>query len=180
MELEKYGIEDVHNIIEWHENRRIEALRQLKNIELNKEWYFLTINPRPDIKLSEFVKTIRKALLKKWITYYIFVIEQRGENEEELGKGFHTHIIFNKGIKHCKVVLEMSNTFKKLCDTSNYHLFNLKNIGDLEKQRKIEYITGTKADPAKHLKQQMDIIFRKKENLKSYYISEDAPEENLY
>jgi hypothetical protein len=176
MEFEKYGIEEVHKIFEWHEMKRIEKLKELKNIEINKEWYFLTINPRPEITLKEFMKTIQKAVLKRWITYYIFVIEQRGENEEELGKGFHTHIIFNKGIKHCKVVLEMSNTFKKMCDTSNFHLFNLKNIGDLEKQRKIEYITGTKADEAKHLKQQMDIIFRKKENLKSYYISEETLE----
>jgi hypothetical protein len=164
----------VGEIFAWHEQRRIDKLRGLKNIELNKEWYFLTINPRPDITLQEFMKTIQKAVLKRWITYYIFVIEQRGENEEELGKGFHTHIIFNKGIKHCKVVLEMANTFKKMCDTSNYHLFNLKNIGDEEKKRKIEYITGCKKDEQKHLKQQMDIIFRKRENLKSYYILEDA------
>lgn len=174
MEIDLNHIE-VGKLFAWHEERKIEKLRSLKNIELNKEWYFLTINPRPDIKLQEFMKTIQKALSKVWITYYIFVIEQRGESEAELGKGFHTHIIFNKGIKHCKVVQEMANTFKKMCDTSNYHLFNLKNIGDEEKKRKIEYITGSKKDEEKHLKQQMDIIFRKKENLKSYYIlGEDA------
>ena len=159
-------------IIKWHENRIIERLRAIKNIEINKEWYFLTVNPAPDITLKEFMKTIQKAVSKKWLKYCIYVIEQRGEKEEELGKGFHTHIIFNKGCKHCKVVQEMSNTFKKMCDVSNYHLFNLKSIGDQEKIRKIEYITGIKADEAKHLKQQMDIIFRKRENLKSYYLIE--------
>lgn len=166
---------EVAELFQKHEDRKIAKLRELKNIEINKEWYFLTVNPKPDITLKEFMKTIQKALVKKWITYYIFVIEQRGETENELGKGFHTHIIFNKGIKHCKIVKEMSNTFKNMCDVSNFHLFNIKNIGDEEKARKIEYITGTKADDAKHLKQQMDIIFRKKENLKSYYIIEDAP-----
>jgi hypothetical protein len=168
-------MEECYKIYLWHLDRRIEKLGKLRNVELNKEWYFLTINPRPDITLKEFMKTILKAMTKVWIKYYIFVIEQRGENEDELGKGFHTHIIFNKGIKHCKVVTEMANTFKKMCDTSNFHLFNLKNIGDEEKIRKIEYITGTKKDEVKHLKQQMDIIYRKKENLKSYYILEDAP-----
>lgn len=128
----------IAEIMEWHENRRIEKLKQLhKNkIEIEKEWYFLTVNPKPDITLTEFMKTIDKALRKKWITYFIMVIEQRGECEEELGKGFHTHIIFNKGIKHCKVITEMSNTFKKMCDTSNYHLFNLKSIGEEEKKEK--------------------------------------------
>lgn len=165
----------ISEIFQWHEERRIEKLRQLHNshIELKKEWYFLTVNPKPDITLTEFMKTIEKALSKKWLNYYIMVIEQRGENEQELGKGFHTHIIFNKGIKHCKVVTEMSNTFKKMCDTSNYHLFNLKSIGEEEKKRKVEYILGTKADDAKHLKQQMDIIFRQRNKLKSYYILED-------
>ncbi len=174
MESSIFITDEQYEIMQWHEQRRIDKLKELKNIEINKEWYFLTVNPAPDITLKDFMKTIQKALLKKWITYYIFVIEQRGENEEELGKGFHTHIIFNKGIKHCKVVTEMGNTFKKMCDISNFHLFNLKNIGEEEKKRKIEYITGTKADDAKHLKQQMDIIFRKKENLKSYYILEDG------
>lgn len=164
----------IREITIWHEERRLEKLRQLhKNkIEIEKEWYFLTVNPKPDITLIEFMKTIEKALKKKWINYYIMVIEQRGECEAELGKGFHTHIIFNKGCKHCKVITEMSNTFKKMCDTSNYHLFNLKSIGEEEKKRKIEYITGVKADVEKHLKQQMDIIFRERNKLKSYYIIE--------
>jgi len=175
MELAIYGNDEIHTIFEWHEERRIEKLRQLHtlNIEVKKEWYFLTINPRPDITLTEFMKTIVKALKKRWINYYIMVIEQRGETEEELGKGFHTHIIFNKGIKHCKVIKEMSNTFKKMCDTSNYHLFNIKSIGEEEKKRKIEYILGEKADDGKHLKQQMDKIFRERNKLKSYYISEE-------
>lgn len=166
---------EIAELFMWHEHRRIEALRVLhkSHIELSKEWYFLTVNPRPDIQLRDFIKAINKSLSKKWITYFIFVIEQRGECEAEIGKGFHTHIIFNKGIKHCKVVQEMSNTFKKMCDVSNFHLFNLKSIGEEEKKRKIEYILGVKADDDKHLKQSMDIIFRKKENLKSYYSIED-------
>jgi len=166
---------EIVRIQEWHEERRVEKLRQLhkSHIELKKEWYFLTVNPKPDITLTEFMKTIDKALKKRWINYYIMVIEQRGESEAELGKGFHTHIIFNKGIKHCKVITEMSNTFKKMCDTSNYHLFNLKSIGEEEKKRKVEYILGEKADVEKHLKQQMDIIFRERNKLKSYYILEE-------
>jgi len=167
---------EIAEIFRWHENRRIEQMRETTEKykqELTKEWYFLTINPAPDKKLPDFIKAINKALSKKWITYYIYVIEQRGESEAELGKGFHTHIIFNKGIKNCKVIKEMANSFRHMCDTSNFHLFNLKNIGDEEKRRKIEYITGMKADEEKHLKQQMDIIFRQREKLKSYYTTEE-------
>jgi len=153
------------------EQRKINQLRELqkKRIEIEKPYYFLTVNPNEKIILKDFIKVIDKAMAKKWIDYYIYVLEQRGENEEEIGKGFHTHIIFNKGIKHCKVVTEMSNSFKKMCDVSNFHFFNLKAIGEEEKKRKIEYITGIKADDAKHLKQEMDVIWRKKENLIKYY-----------
>lgn len=169
------SMREIANIQDWHEERKINKLRELNTlkIEVDKKWYFLTINPRPTITLEDFMKTIRKALSKKWITYFIFVIEQRGETEEELGKGIHTHIIFNKGIKHCKVIKEMGNSFKNMCDISNYHLFNISNIGDEEKKRKIEYILGTKADCEKHKKQQMDIIFREKLKLKSHYIIEE-------
>lgn len=156
---------------------QIEKLKELlnKKIELEQNYYFLTINPdTTKTTLEIFLKTIEKAMSKKWITEYIYVIEQRGETLEELGKGYHTHIIFNKGKKHSHIIREMSNSFKKMCDTSNYHLFNLKRIGDEERKRKIEYITGTKADDNKHLKQSMDKIFREKEKLKSYYILENA------
>ena len=173
MELSIYGQDEIYQIIEWHEQRRIDKLlKKSKQTDLIKEWYFLTINPAPNINLTDFHKTIEKAVSKVWITTYLYVIEQRGENIEELGKGFHTHIIFNKGIKHCKVISEMKNTFKNMCDCSRDQLFNLKNIGEEEKTRKIEYITGIKKDDAKHLKQEMDIIFRKENKLKSYYILE--------
>lgn len=159
------------------EIKKIEKLKELhkSKIELSQNFYFLTINPDTSkVSLQTFLKTIEKAISKKWITYYIYVIEQRGETLEEAGKGYHTHIIFNKGKKHSEVIREMSNSFKKMCDVSNYHLFNLKRIGDEEKNRKIEYITGQKADEEKHLKQSIDKIFREKEKLKSYYILEDG------
>lgn len=164
---------EIAELFKWHENRRIEALRVLhkSHIETDKPYYFLTVNPRPDIKLEVFLKTIRKAISKKWITYYLMVIEQRGETEEDI-HGFHTHIIFNKGTKHCKVVSEMRNAFQHMCDCKKFELFNLVSIGEDEKARKIEYTIGDKADPVKRRKQLIDIIFRKKNKLKSYYTIE--------
>jgi hypothetical protein len=63
-----------------------------------------------------FLKAIQKAMSKKGITYYEYVIEQRGKTEEELGKGFHTHFVFNNGIKFCKAVSELQNSFEKKLD----------------------------------------------------------------
>lgn len=135
----------------------------------DKDYYFLTINPRPDIDVQLFLKTILKALSKRWITYYEFVLEQRSDTEDF--HGVHTHIIFNKGIKHCKVVLEMKNSFKHMCDCSDFHYFNLKNIDNDEMIRKTSYILDRKADPEKWPKQDMDILFRAKHNLQKSYKS---------
>lgn len=138
----------------------------------DKKYYFLTINPPPNIDLRVFLKAIQKALSKKWITYYEYVIEQRGETLEELGKGFHTHIIFNNGIKHCKVVSEMTNSFKKILDFGSPYIgnwFKLKNIDEDEMKRKTSYILDRKSEPEKWLKQDMDIIFREKFGLQKSY-----------
>jgi len=148
---------------------------KMGNIPKEGNYYFLTVNPDTSkITLPVFLKTIQKALSKRWISYYEYVIEQRGETEEELGKGYHTHIIFNKGIKHCKVVLEMQNSFKKILDFESPYIrnwFNLKNIDDDEKERKTSYILDRKADPEKWKKQDMDIIFRQKNGLQKSYKS---------
>jgi len=157
-----------------HELLRIQRLRELqsKKLDIDKQYYFLTVNPKPTIGLRDFIKTVEKALSKKWLNYCIYVYEQRGECEAELGKGFHTHIIFKKNLSHTHTLREMKNSFKNMCDTDNYHVYNIKNIGEEEKLRKIQYILDKKADNNKHLKQDMDIIWRQKEKLKSHYIIE--------
>ena len=141
----------------------------------DKSHYFLTINPdTTKVSLAVFLKAIHKAMSKKWITEYEWVIEQRGECEAEVGKGYHTHIIFNKGIKHSKVVLEMTNSFKHIVDMEHEMIlkwFNLKSIDAEEKVRKTGYILDRKADPAKWLKQDMDIIFRQNHGLQKSYKS---------
>jgi len=72
---------------------------------------------------------------------------------------------------------ELKNTANTVCDTTKDNFFNVQWMGEAEKDRKIVYITGRKADPAKWAKQDMDILFREREKLKSYYgvgIKKDA------
>jgi len=153
------------------DNERYSHLKHIEEIKNKSKYIFLTVNPNSHITFNEFCRVIDKMMSKTWITNYLYVYEQRGEDVETLGKGFHFHAIIekpsNKSYQH--MVRELSSSCNKVCDTSNYHFFNLKNITDEEKDRKIQYITGVKADEAKHLKQSMDIIFRQKNNLLSYY-----------
>jgi len=156
---------------ERRDKERYSYIIKQEEIKNKTKYIFLTINPNAQITLLEFIKTIEKMMTKSWITNYLYVIEQRGETLEELGKGFHFHLILEKpqAKSYQHMIRELSNTANKVCDTSNFHFFNIKNISEEEKERKIQYITGTKADAAKHKKQEMDIIFRKNNNLLSYY-----------
>lgn len=153
------------------EEERYAFLKKKNEIDNNSKYIFITINPNDRITLLEFINKMNKMMSKKWITNYLFVYEQRGENLSELGKGFHFHLILEKPKtkKYCEMLRELSNSANTVCDTSNYHFFNVKSISEEEKDRKIVYITGAKADESKHLKQSMDIVWREKNKLKSFY-----------
>jgi len=150
---------------------RYAHLKKQQEISENSKYIFITINPNSQITLLDFINKMTKMMSKKWITNYLYVYEQRGETEAELGKGFHFHCILEKPKTkaYAHMIRELSNSANSVCDTSNFHFFNIKSISEEECQRKIIYITGRKADDAKHLKQDMDILWRQKSNLLSFY-----------
>jgi len=134
------------------------------------DYVFITVNPRPGVALNEFVKTVNKSVQKTFIKKSLHVIEQRSEDMEELGKGFHTHILLNKGdyrMSHLR--REFARTFGKYCDVDNPHCFNVDFCKPSDIYKRQNYMLGTKKDPAKHKKQLMDIEFRKKFNFSDYY-----------
>ena len=146
-------------------------LKKTADIQQNSRYIWITINPNPQIVLLDFIAKMNKLMSKKWITNYLYVYEQRGENLSELGKGFHFHLILEKPKTkaYTHIVREIANSANSVCDSSNFNFFCCKAMSDEEKERKIIYITGIKADTAKHLKQSMDVIWRKNNNLLSHY-----------
>jgi len=141
-----------------------------KDDESKSDFVFITVNPSPDVPLSDFRKAVDKSVKKTFIKKSLHVIEQRGETMEELGKGFHTHILIDKGdFRPSHLRREFARTFSKVCDTSNPHCFNINycKIEDIPKRQ--NYILGSKKDVAKHKKQLMDKEFRKKFAIKEYY-----------
>lgn len=135
---------------------------------------FITVNPRPDIDLLEFMKVLRKYVIKKWIDDYIYVIEQRGITEDESGKGFHSHILIWKpdNKRSSEVIRETKNTFKKICSVDNPSILNIQNCKEEDIEKRKNYMLGLKAlddDPSKEQKQKIDIGFRERNNIEVYY-----------
>lgn len=168
-DIDYYKLQD--NIIYNQYQEKYKHLKKLEEIQENSKYVFITINPNQYITILDFINKMTKMMAKKWITNYLYVYEQRGETEAELGKGFHFHCILEKpkNKPYCHMIRELSNSANAVCDSSNFHFFNVKSISEEECQRKIIYITGRKADIEKHLKQDMDIVWRQKNNLKSFY-----------
>lgn len=141
---------------------------------INKPYIWLCVNPNSTYTFNEFKALVQKMVSKVWLKSYVYVYEQRGITEQEAGKGFHLHAIIkrpeDKKPSHC--IRELSNTFKKCCDVSNYHFFQTKFIDEDEYQRKLEYILGLKdsnEENQKDLKQNIDKYWRGKYLIKPFY-----------
>lgn len=151
---------------------RYAYLKKKTEIDEKSKYYWICVNPNEKIvPLSMFRDKMEKMMSKAWIKNYLYVYEQRGENEGEAGKGYHLHAIIekphDKGYKH--IFREITNSVNAVCDASSFNFFRFEAISEAEKDRKIIYCTGRKADPSKWLKQDMDAIWRPKVNIKPFY-----------
>lgn len=163
---------DMEDLKELESNYKNEML--LSAAKRNNNLYcWITINPKPDIDFETFRKKVDKLVNRKMFTDYCYVYEQRGSNEDELGKGFHTHILATRLTKYKpnKVARNIRNTCKNLVgDSSNNNQVNIQFIGEEYAADKKEYILGkNKTGEGKDKKQDMDVIWRKKNNLNEYY-----------
>lgn len=169
-ELEKLGIV-MKNVKLYEENNKKELKDQLAEKHCNK-YIWITINPKPEIKLNQFIKLIKKITLKTCFTDYLAVLEQRGDTLATLGKGFHAHILFKRNLnyKPSKCIINLKNSLKKVVgNVNNQAQFNYKTIGtDFAKDKKKYIIGQNKTGENKDKKQEHDLIWRKKNYIGDY------------
>lgn len=171
----------------------VKEIRKSKNVSnIKTDYFFVTINPDEEFAiLSKFVRALETIKKKKWINDLVYVFEQRGINDDEIGKGFHAHLIINRnGKSFSKFCREILNT---LYSNNIYDKKKMEEFYDKEKcevpytqgpfvveytepehlQNRFSYILGKKLDKDnknKNIKQEYDIPFRKKNKLERYYI----------
>lgn len=137
--------------------------------------WFVTLNWKPDVNLSDVKIRINKVLKKKWISEYYYTFEQRGESEEECGKGIHTHMLLidtGKTIP-AQVKREIYSSVKSYVGNINH-----VDVRKVEKdwiEDKLQYMSGEKWDEGKDLKCKIDVLFRQRNNLKEMYSSKRDP-----
>jgi len=142
----------------------------------NNLYCWITINPKPTVPFSKFFEKVQKMVKRSIFTDALYVYEQRGVDMETLGQGFHTHILAKRNLnyKPSKVAKNVRNSCKQLVGNINSNnQVNIQFIGEEYAADKTEYILGAKTGDGKDIKQQMDIIWRKKNNLNVYYNAQD-------
>lgn len=174
----KYELKDLGKRMANMKDKEEELKYKLKEQtarEHNNSHMFITINPKEqgDItkNLENFVKKVNKFINRNFCDEAYGVIEQRGVNMTELGKGFHAHIALKRNLNYrpSDIVKGAKNTFKDCCDVKNPNLLNVRIHGEDFHKDKLEYIQGVKTGEGKDKKQDMDVIFRKKYNLEIVY-----------
>lgn len=155
---------------------KLKLIREELDLSKDKratDWMFITINPKDSVSIKLILQTMEKLVSKKWIEQYIYVIEQRGIEDEDV-RGIHAHLLLHRNTKKpAQLKREIQNTCLKICDVSNPHILNFRYLPtDKDVVQSHNYITGTKADVEKHPKQAKDIYFRKYYNIQPFYRSE--------
>ena len=156
--------------IKAHENELKGKLKEQLAVEHNNGYCFITISPKDSVNLEEFIEKVHKYVQRNMFRKSRYVFEQRGKTEAEAGKGFHAHILFKRNLdyKPSKIRVNSLNTWKNMCSCTD-NTFNVKHIGEEFAKDKDEYMTGVKTGEDKDLKQAIDIIWRKANNIESVY-----------
>ena len=124
---------------------------QLQKQELKKQlskknnngYMFITINPKPSVTLNDFRKLLKRISCKTCFDKCLYVLEQRGDDEEHMGKGYHAHMLVKRNLnyKPTKLKTNVKNTcVKYVGNIHNENQLNIQTIGEEFAQDKQNYI----------------------------------------
>lgn len=134
------------------------------------DYYFITVNPKPDVKLDLFLKLLGNFVKRKPVVDYSYVIEQRGETEADAGVGFHAHLLVSWNRNMTKKVRQYAGeTFKRVIGSNNNNIININKIPKEFWNDKLDYMNGLKWDEEKESKLKIDKIFREQNNILHIY-----------
>lgn len=133
-----------------------------------EKWIWITINPKPEVKLPEFVRTISKMYNKSWIDQYAYVYETTENNH------FHSHGLIKTFYEPARARKELANTVKNITTITNHHCFKFVILDQTKAAQKMSYMLGSKKQ-SKMAGVKLTHQWRKDEMLKEIYENEERP-----
>lgn len=136
--------------------------------------YFITIRPDDSkISFSEFKDKVTKYLQRKCFISYTLSFEQKGTSIDEMGKGFHCHIVakMKQGSK-AEVLRDTLSTWNdwiqnKYIYPNCIEVLITNNPEKLVEQYLVEYISE---DDHKAATKSTDSLWREQNNIQNIYI----------
>lgn len=150
----------------------IQLLNEFNNLRGDRidDHYFITIRPdETKISFPDFYHEIYKLVQRKCFINFKLSFEQKGTNEESMGKGFHVHIIaYMKQPSKKNVLRDIYSTVKSYTAYNCIDVRKLLTQQDIDNVDKyiVEYISE---DDHKIATRDCDILWREKNNLKNIY-----------
>lgn len=170
-----------NEVHEFEEVLKIASLLHEKYLEVtNKvtnQWYFITVRPdESKIDFNSFYRTVQKYLKRNCIKYYYCSFEQKATDVENLGKGFHVHILADATWRSkMECLRDTQSTFNKCTAPNCVQVFPTKEPEKIKDDYLIEYKSD---DGHKIITKDMDSLWRNKENLQDIYYGE-LPERSV-
>lgn len=152
------------------EEQKIELKKQTAK-KHNNGYMFITINPKPSVQLKDFIKLLKKISKKTCFEKCMYVLEQRGKDSDEIGTGFHAHMLVQRNLQYKPIKLKQNiqNSCKKIVgNIHNDNQLNIQTVGEEFAKDKQQYIIGDKTGDGKDKKQDMDKIWRKEQGIGKY------------
>lgn len=174
MECEELG--DCMRQIKLENKRLIKKKETMSALERNNLYVWLTVNPNTSVELKDFLKQLHKFANRALFEEYMYVVEQRGTCEDTMGTGFHAHLLLKRSMtyKPGKVQKHSMNSWKRMTYVYNPQIFNFHWCPQKYIEDKKEYMrVGGKTGDGKELKQQIDSVWREKNNIQTFYESEN-------
>lgn len=152
------------------EVQKIALQNMAKKFTTKSKYMMVTVNPKPDIELDDFIKKIEKYVSRKMVKKYAYVYEVRKYEEKEY-VGLHSHILLEYDGTPSNFRRNTKNTFKKICDTNNSHILNFKFVPEEHLSDKMEYLKGKKVTK-KMTSVELSKRYREENELENLYESE--------
>lgn len=174
-EAEREIINLRNQFVEWVDECRI--LHELYVERMGKEvtnWFFITIRPdETKCNFDEFYDIVRKYCQRKFFYEFTLSFEQKGIDDDSIGKGFHVHIVANtRHRSQSECLRDTKSTFKSIAADNCIDVKTTRNPKDIIQK----YLTDYESDDNhKVATKNADMKWREKEKLDPLY-TEVPPE----
>lgn len=124
------------------------SMRQkMKKIMLdNTDIFWITVNPRPDVRFDFFKKTVSNLMERVFMKGAVYAFEQRSEDDKK-PHGYHCHILVDKRMSPKQMYDRVFNTFKAILGTKK--ALDIRSYEGRFRDEKMDYLRGIKWDPDK-------------------------------